>query len=540
MEPTKHGGDSSSSSSSKHAADRGKSPAAPPASDVDGSPTQQPADLDADWAWFDEVQNLTLSECHTRLDNASSPLLQSSIAPRLRQPPIGTPSKAPIASPSKPSATLLQPDATAPSSLLQSSMAPWTRQLPIGTPSKAPIAPPSKPSATLLQPDAGVPTHADDLQNAQQACPEGPQFSDQPRLLPWPGQLGAHLLRAPTQPQGVIMFAGSPMEALYLLREGVEEWRLSVLATIRRGVYGAMVDQEWHLVFLDLLHACEGRDGDGLHGIVQAACSDVNSLMQVARNEYGMISLEGLIGALAPLPHANLYRQLIGRLVLDGSLMTQRNGEKLLRHISKVSPRRFSDLVKYAMNNFDNLMSSEFGYMSLAECSVNARGMDLVFLVGNTIVSRITPEFLTDGPSNPFLQIVIPRCGERLKLRIVDRVLQEDLVRLSLHRRGNHVAHACLYHPRPLHRMLQFFRTLSEDQLAELVSCCFSKFVLRDLLKFAKRHQHSFEHALAFARRTLGMPEEVLNQEHAAWLVDAIRTIFRDQLPLLETEACFL
>ncbi|KAL6645014.1 hypothetical protein ACP70R_016622 [Stipagrostis hirtigluma subsp. patula] len=235
-----------------------------------------------------------------------------------------------------------------------------------------------------------------------------------------------------------------------------------------------------------------------LQGLVEALCNNRASLMRFANYERGGRYLMWLIGAVAPFPQ--LCQRLIPRLLGDDGLMMHQNGTTLLRHmLATLSYQDCLAIIQFAINNFGNLISSDYGSVCLMDCFRAARDTEHRAHFEAIILNHTDSVFVKTVRSNNFLRQVLRCCSEWLKLRITERVVG-DLVILSAHNSGNYVAQEC-FRPRasddsfaPLELVLDAFLDLTDYQLAVLVQGHYANFVVLELLKIGESlSRHLFQ-----------------------------------------------
>ncbi|XP_062208839.1 uncharacterized protein LOC133910462 [Phragmites australis] len=343
------------------------------------------------------------------------------------------------------------------------------------------------------------------------------------RRRPTLEEVRSRLLRRPMEPE-LVMFPETAGHVVRLLMEGGEEVRLSVLAGVKRTVRSVIGCGEGHAVFLALLRACEGRL-DELQGIVQAVCKGTGFLMHVVKYNHGVTALEELIRAVAL--HQQLCLPLIVWLLRE-RLMEHSKGAELLHHCFTTMPyENCSIMIRFAIINIDEMLSSASGSRCLAECFRNAQ-KDELRLLEEIILSR-TSEIARGEYSNYFLQGALECGSELLTDRIAERVA-EDVASLSADQFGSYVVEACFLRTlslAPAQRVLAAFLGLRNDQLAELVQGGYSNYVVHKLLATGK--DYFPEQTTALARRIEKLPAAVQREMHAQRVMRVVKKLFPRQ-----------
>ncbi|KAL6645468.1 hypothetical protein ACP70R_017076 [Stipagrostis hirtigluma subsp. patula] len=295
--------------------------------------------------------------------------------------------------------------------------------------------------------------------------------------------VGAARLHPTAMKPPPVTVAEKSVHAIRLLAEGGDEVRLHVLAAVKRDVHRVMRSREAHIVFLELLRACEWRF-DELQGIVEAACNGKGLLMHVVQQDHGETVLKELIRVVAPYPL--LCAALIGRLMREG-LMEHHKGAEVLRHcFTAMAYDNCSIIIRFAILAFNDMLSSASGCRCMVECFKYARNGELRAL--EEIILSQTSLIAKGAYSNYVLQGVLDCGSEQLKELIVRRVA-EDIVSLSLNQSGSFVVEACFLRTGSLpmlQRVLAAFLRLPGDQLAQLVKGGYSNYVVHKLLTAAK------------------------------------------------------
>ncbi|KAL6645012.1 hypothetical protein ACP70R_016620 [Stipagrostis hirtigluma subsp. patula] len=168
-------------------------------------------------------------------------------------------------------------------------------------------------------------------------------------------------------------------------------------------------------------------------------------------------------------------------------------------------------MIRFAINTIDNMLSSTFGSICLAECFKNARNSELRALE-EFILSSI--HRLAKGKySSYFLQKVLQHGSELLRERIAEG-LMEDIVGLMVDRCGRFVVETCFIRTGSLpllQRALHTLQGLPDDRLAELVKKDGRYNDVTDQLLETGR-EHFPEQALALERRI-----EKLRKKNNRW-----------------------
>ncbi|KAL6645013.1 hypothetical protein ACP70R_016621 [Stipagrostis hirtigluma subsp. patula] len=337
-------------------------------------------------------------------------------------------------------------------------------------------------------------------------------------------EVRSRLLRRPMEPS-LAMSRETSEHVVRLLKERGrgEEVRLSVLAGVKRAVHRIMGDREAQDVFVALVYACRERF-DELQGIVQAvvASNDNGFHTRVAEQDDRAGALEQLCVAVRPYP--SLYIPLVVWLLRE-HLLEQCDGILLAIHcFATMDYKDYSILIRIAIFNIDEMLSSAFGSRLLEECFFCAKGDELCALE-EIILSR-TSEFAKGLYSNYFLQRVLEDSYPPLSGDVVERVAA-DVASLAADRFGSCVVETCFLRTRSpaaaLQRVLAAFLGLRDDQLAELVRGGYSSHVVRKLLATGK--DRFTEETLALARRIKRLPAAVREEVHARQVMEVVESL---------------
>ncbi|KAL5219148.1 hypothetical protein ABZP36_019832 [Zizania latifolia] len=338
------------------------------------------------------------------------------------------------------------------------------------------------------------------------------------------------LLRGP-MPLGMVYFRESVAHVIRLLQEGVDEYRLSVLALVKSNAHKVMGDQEGHQVFIALLRACVGRR-DELDVIVKAATtrSEEGLISRVAKQNNGVTCVKELIKAVAPYPE--MCKLLIACLACE-RFLDDYLGEKLLPTI--FAEMRYEDtsvLIGCVTYNFQRMLLTPHGSSCVQECFVNARGEELCALEGAILDQAAA---LAKGEySNYFMQRVLSCGSEMLKRGVVER-LMVDLVSVCQSQLGSFVVEACFLRtgsPDLLLVVLSTFLHLSDEDLANLVQCRYSNYTVtkllstgKDCLRVTLAVQHFPDETVRLAGRIEKLPEQVFEKMHTRRVMRVIREV---------------
>ncbi|KAF0911174.1 hypothetical protein E2562_007952 [Oryza meyeriana var. granulata] len=393
------------------------------------------------------------------------------------------------------------------------------------------------PSASNYHPRAAIPEQQylerRDLVNALRASPGDPSWRGGPRINEGrtPDEIRSEMLRGP-MPLALVFFPESAAHVIRLLDEGVDQYRLSALATIKSNVHRVMDDKEGCQVFNALMRACAERE-DEILAIIDAATAlpvDGNGngkprttqLLRVTRQDYGEASLRALIFAAAPFP--DLCKLLTDCLVCE-SVMDHPKGDRLLRYCFMAMNYEDSKiLIKFACYHANKMLISSPGSRCLAECFVNARDEELENL-HHLILENAT--MIAKGHySNYFMQKVLEHGGEGLKRDLV-AILMADVVSLSRQQYGSYVVEACFLSTKSLgllHLVLSTFVELPDEQLAEVVQCGYGNYVIQKLVDAGK--DPFPQETILLARRIERLPEKVLDRMSAKQVMKVVRRLF--------------
>uniref|UniRef100_A0A0E0K9Z2 PUM-HD domain-containing protein n=1 Tax=Oryza punctata TaxID=4537 RepID=A0A0E0K9Z2_ORYPU len=417
---------------------------------------------------------------------------------------------------------------------------------PIGASSRSPVAAPSPSStrrytyphtANNYNPSADIPVQ--DYQerlvvlNALRANPEDPLWRGVSRISQGrtPEEIRSDMLRG-TMPLQLVFFQESAAHVIRLLDEGVDQYRLSALAAIKRDVHRVMEDKEGCQVFMALVRAC-AEHKDEIHAIIAAAAAanappvDCNGkpkttqLLRVTRQDYGEASLRALILAAARFP--DLCKLLTDCLVCE-RVMDHPKGDRLLNDCFRAMNYEDSKiLIKFACYHANKMLLASSGSRCLVECFMNARDEELEHLE-QLILANAT--MIAKGHySNYFMQKVLEHGGEALKRELVV-LLMADVVSLSRQQFGSYVVEACFLKGSSelKHLVISTFVSLSNDQLADVVQCGYGNYVIQKLVDTCK--DEFPEETILLARRIERLPGDVLDRMSAKQVMKVVRRLF--------------
>ncbi|KAL6649381.1 hypothetical protein ACP70R_013605 [Stipagrostis hirtigluma subsp. patula] len=227
---------------------------------------------------------------------------------------------------------------------------------------------------------------------------------------------------------------------------------------------------------------------------------------------------------LAVRPYPSLFVPLVGWLLRE-QLLEQCNGMRLAIHcFATTDYKDYSILIRIAIFNIDEMLSSAFGSRLLTECFFNARHDELCAL--EEIILSSTSEFAKGQYSNYFLQRVLERSYPPLNGDVVERVAA-DVASLAADRFGSCVVETCILRTRSpaaaLQRVLAAFLGLRDGQLAELVRGGYSSHVVRKLLATGK--DRFTEETMTLARRIEKLPAAVREEVHARQVMEVVKSL---------------
>ncbi|KAE8803854.1 Pumilio domain-containing protein [Hordeum vulgare] len=325
----------------------------------------------------------------------------------------------------------------------------------------------------------------------------------QPRGARTPEETRSRLLRAPIDLH-VVTFPQSPKHVVELLQEGDDKIRLNVLAGVTRRIHDFMGSSDGHKVFVELLVACAGRDGE-VKAIVEAALHCRPKLLPLMKHDHGASCLEQLMAAAAP--DSNLCAMLLDRFLYEGVLLDGK-GDRVLNCCFDTMRYEDTKVILHAALDGDMMDAMAYsrspaGSKCLVECFNNARGNEFRRLQDAVIDKAY--DLAMGEYSNYFVQHALEHTDVQTRQILVQR-LMPHVVTLSLHRTGSYVVEACFQKAQQVDQVLHEFLIMGDDQLVELVQGNYSNYVVHRLLDAAKE---------GYPKETLGLARRIYRLQGA-------------------------